>query len=127
MQTIDCLKILKEGLPSSSATPRHIIVIGAGMAGLTAALLLQEAGHTVTILEAQNRLGGRVYTYHGFPGKMYGEFGAMRFPKQHKLGQYLINERFKLATRPFPMFDEDTFIYVNGNFPAAQPVPPGQS
>lgn len=114
MQTIDCLKILQEGLPSSSAAPRHIIVIGAGMAGLTAALLLQEAGHTVTILEAQNRLGGRVYTYHGFPGKMYGEFGAMRFPKQHKLAQHLIHERFKLATRPFPMFDEDTFIYVNG-------------
>jgi monoamine oxidase len=114
MDRINTLEILKSGLPPTDLPARHIIVIGAGMAGLTAALLLQEAGHKVTILEAQNRLGGRVYTYYGFAGKMYGEFGAMRFPKQHHLAQYLINERFKLATRPFPMYDEDTFIYVNG-------------
>ena len=114
MDRINTLEILKNGLPATDLPARHIIVIGAGMAGLTAALLLQEAGHKVTILEAQNRLGGRVYTYHGFAGKMYGEFGAMRFPKQHHLAQHLIHERFKLATRPFPMYDEDTFIYVNG-------------
>lgn len=115
MEPIKPLDILKSGLPQTEQPARHIVIIGAGMAGLTAGLLLQEAGHKVTILEAQNRLGGRVFTYHGFPGKLYGEFGAMRFPRQHKLAQYLIHERFKLATRPFPMHDEDTFIYVNGS------------
>ncbi len=115
MERIDTLNVLKHGLPPGAAAPRHIIIIGAGMAGLTAALLLQDAGHRVTILEAQNRLGGRVYTYHGFPGKLYGEFGAMRFPRQHRLGQYLIHDKFRLATRPFPMLDEDTFIFVNNS------------
>ena len=115
MEPIKPLDILKSGLPQTGQPGRHIVIIGAGMAGLTAGLLLQEAGHKVTILEAQNRLGGRVFTYHGFPGKLYGEFGAMRFPRQHKLAQYLIHERFKLTTRPFPMYDEDTFIYVNGS------------
>jgi monoamine oxidase len=80
MDAISTLEILKNGLPKNDLPSRQIVVIGAGMAGLTAALLLQEAGHKVTILEAQNRLGGRVYTYHGFAGKMVGEFGAMRFP-----------------------------------------------
>lgn len=41
---------------------RKIIVIGAGPAGLTAARHLQRQGFSVTILEARNRLGGRVHT-----------------------------------------------------------------
>ena len=113
MERIDCLEVLQTGLPASAGARRDVVIIGAGMAGLTAGLLLKEAGHRVTILEAQNRLGGRVYTYRGFPGKMYGEFGAMRFPRQHELVQHLIQDRFGLETRPFAMYDEDTFIYLN--------------
>ncbi len=126
MSSFDALEILKHGLPASEAPRRHIVVVGAGMAGLTAGLLLQEAGHRVTILEAQNRLGGRVYTYRGFPGRMYGEFGAMRFPRQHALAQHLIQERFQLPTRPFPMYDEDTFIYLNGIAVRRSQFDPGQ-
>jgi monoamine oxidase len=44
-----------------SPAPR-VIVIGAGFAGLSAAKHLQAAGFTVTVLEARNRIGGRVHT-----------------------------------------------------------------
>ncbi len=111
---IDPLQILRDGLPGRATEPRHIVVVGAGIAGLTSALLLKEAGHHVTILEARNRLGGRIYTYRGFAGRMYGEFGAMRFPKQHHLAQHLIHDRFGLATTPFGMDDPDTFVFLNG-------------
>jgi phytoene dehydrogenase-like protein len=39
-----------------------VIVIGAGLAGLSAALTLQEAGIDVQVHESSNRVGGRVST-----------------------------------------------------------------
>ncbi len=40
----------------------RIVVVGAGMAGLVAARLLQDSGFVVTVLEARDRTGGRVWT-----------------------------------------------------------------
>ena len=42
--------------------PSSVIVIGAGFAGLTAAHLLRKEGVRVTVLEARNRIGGRVFS-----------------------------------------------------------------
>ena len=46
---------------------KHIVIIGAGPAGLTAAIELLKKGHTVTVLEATDRIGGISQTvrYHG--------------------------------------------------------------
>src|SRR5580698_5383909 len=41
-----------------------VVVIGAGMAGLTAARALAEAGLKVLVVEAQDRIGGRILTRH---------------------------------------------------------------
>ncbi|MBX3029797.1 MAG: FAD-dependent oxidoreductase [Chloroflexi bacterium] len=112
--SIDLLQTLRTGLPGRAEPQRHVVIVGAGIAGLVSAMLLKEAGHRVTILEARNRLGGRIHTYRGFANGMYGEFGAMRFPRQHHLGQQLIHERFRLPTTPFPMVDEDTWVYLDG-------------
>ncbi|PIA57204.1 hypothetical protein AQUCO_00600141v1 [Aquilegia coerulea] len=56
-----------EGIDSiecNSKDKKRIIVIGAGPAGMTAARHLQRQGFSVTILEARDRIGGRVYTDH---------------------------------------------------------------
>lgn len=45
------------------------IVIGAGLSGLHAAMLLEEQGLSVLTLEGKSRLGGRVYTLMGVPGQ----------------------------------------------------------
>lgn len=40
----------------------HVVVIGAGVAGLTVARVLQDSGVVVTVLEARDRVGGRTWT-----------------------------------------------------------------
>jgi monoamine oxidase len=56
---------------------RSVIVIGAGAAGIAAAHYLQAAGHPVTVLEARERIGGRVWTAHDlapYPVELGAEF-----------------------------------------------------
>jgi polyamine oxidase len=48
--------------PPGRASRGHVVVIGAGMAGLAAARQLADAGVNVTVLEARERIGGRMWT-----------------------------------------------------------------
>ena len=67
-----------------------VIVVGAGITGLVAGYLLEQAGHRVTIIEANgNRVGGRIKTFRVGPERpvppfqdprLYAEAGAMRLP-----------------------------------------------
>jgi len=69
-----------------SNTRKKVIVIGAGLAGLSAAYELSQAGHDVTILEAQTRVGGRVSTLRDFfSDGLYAELGATFISDRHDL------------------------------------------
>lgn len=53
------------------------VVIGAGFAGLTAARDMQKTGERIVVLEARDRIGGRVHTerrFAGFPVEFGAEF-----------------------------------------------------
>ena len=47
-------------IPLADGPPRHIVVVGAGPAGLEAARVSAERGHRVTVLEATERAGGQI-------------------------------------------------------------------
>ena len=55
-------------MPANGADGATVIVIGAGVSGLAAARVLTEEGYSVIIVEARERVGGRVWTDHSWPG-----------------------------------------------------------
>ncbi|XP_048838103.1 L-amino-acid oxidase [Brienomyrus brachyistius] len=105
------LDIVRDGLPHAK-TPRHIVIVGGGVAGLTAAKFLEDAGHKVTIIEANYDIGGRVRTYRDKDEKWYAEFGAMRIPEFHKI---LLELAKKLNVKLNPFIEENvnTYYFVN--------------
>jgi monoamine oxidase len=85
-------------LPPASGSGRKVAVLGAGIAGLVAAYELKRAGWDVTVLEARDRVGGRVWTVRGgdrivqtgrpdqvcgFDEGLYFNAGAARIPTAH--------------------------------------------
>ena len=60
-------------------------VIGAGFAGLTAALRLKQAGRSVALLEARDRLGGRTFTEVRGDGSWIDRGGAWIGPGQDRI------------------------------------------
>jgi phytoene dehydrogenase-like protein len=73
-------------LATSGGARKRVIVVGAGLAGLCAAHELVALGHDVTVLEAQDRPGGRVHTLRTpFSDGLYAEAGASRIPTSHDL------------------------------------------
>ena len=72
--------------PVAASIPRHIAVVGAGMAGITCARTLVQAGHRVTVFEKSQAPGGRMATrnteFGGFDhGAQYFTVRDTRFEK----------------------------------------------
>jgi monoamine oxidase len=87
-------------LPRNSGNGRSVIILGAGIAGLVSAYELRRAGYQVTVLEARDRVGGRVWTIRGgdrivqtgrddqhatFDPNLYFNAGAARIPSTHRV------------------------------------------
>ena len=98
---------------AAPAPGRRVLVIGAGMAGLSAAYELERCGFAVTVLEAdQAHAGGRVRTLR-LDGGRFGEAGAMRIPLDHDLTRFYCAE-LGLALRPFVQSNGEAFLRVRG-------------
>lgn len=95
-------------------TAKRVIVIGAGLAGLSAAYELTQAGHDVTILEAQMRPGGRVLTLREpFSDGLYAEAGAEGIPDAHDLTLRYI-QLFQIPLNPSLPSNLGTISYHRG-------------
>jgi len=109
------LERLKNGFDKHPlAKDRTVAIVGAGMAGLVSAWILDSVGFNVVVYEASSRVGGRVKTLReGFTSGLHVEAGAMRIPKEHKLTRELC-DHFKLERIKFPAKDVNTWVFING-------------
>ena len=111
-------------LPQARAagTPR-IVVVGAGLAGLSCAYDLKRAGYDAAIYEASNRLGGRCWTdYAAFAGGQIAEHGGELIDQGHtqirQLAQGLgldldnLHQAEVNGTEPFYYFDGVPYTFA---------------
>jgi monoamine oxidase len=115
--------------PARAAAARRggrvdVVVVGAGLAGLAAAADLVARGHSVTVLEARDRVGGRTLNAALGKGRVVEVGGQWVGPTQDRL---LARAR-KLGIKTFATYNEgQTLLHWDGQrtpFPAASPLPP---
>jgi monoamine oxidase len=80
-------------LTSVAAGTPPVLIVGAGIAGLTAAYRLRQRGVPVRIIEAQNRIGGRMFSLRGFfADDQVCELGGELIDTNHEHIRALANE-----------------------------------
>ncbi len=101
-----------------------VAIIGSGCSGLAAASQLLDTGHTVTIFEQNQQVGGRTVT-----GKQQGfiyDFGAQYIKRGNSMSVKMITERFRLSdlidiAKPVWIFDGDGRIQEGDPILNAEP------
>ena len=107
-----------------------VLILGAGLAGMTAALELRKAGYKVAVLEFNDRPGGRNWTLRG--GDTYTELGGFTQTCEFEEGQYfnpgpwripyhhgaLLDycKRLNVALEPFVELNYNALLHASGAF-----------
>src|SRR5215469_12600559 len=118
------------GPPNLSAPPpgTSVLILGAGIAGMVAALELREAGYKVLVLEYNNRPGGRNWSLYG--GDTFVELGGARQEVKFDPGHYLnpgpsrlpyhhygilhYANRLNVALEPFTQVNYNAYVHNTG-------------
>ena len=92
----------------------RVIVVGAGFAGLSAAYELGRAGYEVVVLEARERIGGRVYSVREpFAGGQHAEAGGEGVDVPHRVLRAYVRE-FGMELEDYGRGGGETAAFVRG-------------
>ena len=116
-----------EGKPRPGTS---VVILGAGLAGMVAALELRNAGYQVKILEYRHKVGGRNWTLHG--GDSYTELGGARQDVKFDKDQYInpgpwripfhhralldYCKRLKVKLEPFIQYNYNAYLHSKDHF-----------
>src|SRR5713101_1327600 len=120
----------KSRVMSSDVKGASVLILGAGLAGMTAALELRKAGYNVRILEFNARAGGRNWTLRG--GDSFTELGGFRQTCEFEQGLYInpgpwripyhhralldYCKRLGVALEPFIQLNHNAFLHASRAF-----------
>src|SRR5882757_4711615 len=110
---------------------KHIIILGAGLAGMASAYELTKLGYQCTILEARSRSGGRCWSVRkgstntetgnitqtaGFDEGLYYNAGPSRIPHHHQLTLHYCKE-LKVPIQVYNNVNEGAYYFAEGKGP----------
>lgn len=128
MKTVQCLCNPKAGREKDTVitktdSPKKVMIIGAGPAGMSAALAAKEKGHTVTVYEKENKAGGQLYLAAAPPGRE--EFSELAVDLATQLRVNDINVVYNQTVDKAMIEKEkpDHIILATGARPMEIPIP----
>lgn len=113
---------------SGNGSGKHVIILGAGLAGMTTAYELNKLGYKCTVLEARNRAGGRCWSIRNgstgietneplqtasFDNGLYFNAGPSRIPHHHQLTLHYCKE-FGVPIQVYNNINEATYYFSEG-------------
>jgi len=111
----------KRVMEQKVAVPKRLAVVGGGPAGMEAARVAAERGHTVVLYERSHRLGGTAF----FGSIAYAENGRLINWLKHSLAKLPVDVRMNTAgtTAQIKAWRPDTVVVATGAIRALPPIP----
>jgi len=112
-----------QGMCQAAEKPGHILVVGGGAAGMSAALAAYRRGHKVTLCEAGDKLGGQLYLAAAPPGR--AEFSQLARDLAIQMSLTDIDVRLKCTVDEslIEQMKPDAVILATGAKPLTPPIP----